>query len=357
MSDVESRLVAVRLRRALRLATLLVAAGTLYGLTLPWWLSSAPDDAGGARLGWAFLLLTIVAAVTGVLLLRARLYGGTRWVLVATVVTAAVVAGTQLPYGVAGWFALVLLLDRGRIATAFLLAYSAARLVQTVVAGQDVTGMVVLTALVLGFQLPVVAAGTILERVADQAAAARRSREDLRTAEVVAEQVHESRLSRFAQLSTTTVPLLEDLASGAADLSDGRVRARYAVEAAKLRRLFAESDETADPLRHELTACVTLAERRGVALHFAVWGDRPTPPLPVRRAMTEVVLRVTSVAVSEARVTLLGGPEHVSAGVVTQVPSELVPTIADAVQGVSLAVTQVVEGTKVWVEVTWNVPD
>jgi hypothetical protein len=43
--------------------------------------------------------------------------------------------------------------------------------------------------------------------------------------------------------------------------------------ATQLRRLFAENDDVPDPLVHELSACIDVAERRGLAVSLAVSGE------------------------------------------------------------------------------------
>jgi hypothetical protein len=355
-----SLLVTAKLLRWLRLATLMVAVGTLYGLALPLLLANTGLYASLPRQVWAFCVLTAVAAIAGLLFATNRLAGWPRWVLLAAVAAASFLATTAIPaehitseaewsYGVVGWFAMVLLLDLGGAAVAVLAAYTVVSFAQVALLGQDVVGMVVVTAIVLGCQLPVLAAAMALRGLGDAAAAARREQEEVRTAEAVAEQLHERRLARYAELATTTVPLLERLAAG--DVADAR--AEYAAEAAKLRRLFAEHDEVPDPLLHELAACVDLAERKGVAVYLGVCGDRTTPPLAVRRALTEPVLLATSAAASEARVTVLGSPAGVTVSVVADAPAEL--AIADR-PGAPVTVTQLVDGTKVWVEATWQAP-
>jgi hypothetical protein len=259
---------------------------------------------------------------------------------------------------VIGWYGLLLLVDHGAVAPAvFLGAHTVASFAQLVLVGQhhEVADLVVVTAVVLGCQLPVLAAAMALRRLAGTASAAARRAERARTADAIAEHLHADRRSRYADLATTTVPLLTDLTTGSADLADDRVRTAYAVAAARLRRLFAEHDEVVDPLLHELRACADLAERNGVAVYLGTCGDRPTPPLAVRRALTEPVLRVMATATAEARVTVLGSPTGVAVSVVART-TDVVGAGPEPDNGAGVEVTRLVDGSKVWVEATWQVP-
>ena len=76
----------------------------------------------------------------------------------------------------------------------------------------------------------------------------------------------------------TVEPLLQDLAAGRANPADQAVQRDCAIAAARLRRLFAESDDAPDPLIHELLACADVAERRGVAADLEAVGGIPAVP-------------------------------------------------------------------------------
>jgi hypothetical protein len=171
---------------------------------------------------------------------------------------------------------------------------------------------------------------------------------EVRTAEALAAQIQEDRRARYAALADTAIPLLADLTAGNVDLTDDRVRTRYAVEAARMRRMFAEGDDVPDPLLHELRACLDLAERRGITVHLDTWGERPVPPVAVRRALTEPVVRALAGTASTARVTLLGAADEVTVSIVSDSPV----TVADT--DPSVAVTTTTEGDRVWVEATWR---
>lgn len=353
--------------RGLRLATLAITVGTLSGLALPLLLANPDVYVSVTRQALAFGILTVVVAVAGVQVLRDRSLGRLRWVLVAAVFAASVLATTGIPaaelmseaewsYGVIGWFGLLLLVDHSALATAvFLGVHTVGSFAQLVVAGQgaQAADLVVVTAVVLGCELPVLAAAMALRGLAARTAAAAGRVERMRTAEAIAEQLHTDGRSRYADLVTSTVPLLTDLKSGAADLSDERVRTTYAVAAARMRRLFAEHDEVVDPLLHELRACLDLAERNGVEVYLGTCGRHPTPPLAVRRALTEPVLRALAAAGTRARVTVLGSPSGVTVSVVADARDAAGPE-AEPTGGDGVTVTRLVDGPEVWVEATWQ---
>lgn len=349
--------------RGLRLATLVIAAGTLFGLALPLLLAN-PDVYRDVRQQWlAFAVLTAVVALAGVQIVRDRPLGRPRWVLLAAVFAASVLATTGIPaeelmseaewsYGVIGWFVLLLLVDHSTlVAAVFLGVHTVGSFTQLIATGQGAhaADLVVVTAVVLGCELSVLAAAMALRGLAARAAAAAERVAGMRTADAIAEQVHADRRARYADLATSTVPLLTDLKAGAADLSDDRVRTAYAAAAARLRRLFAEHDEVVDPLLHELRACLDPAERNGIAVYLGTCGEHPTPPLAARRALTEPVLSALAAARTRARVTVLGSPDGVTVSVLADAREMPEPSGGDGV-----TVTRLVDGKEVWVEATWQ---
>ncbi len=353
--------------RGLRLATLVITSGTLFGLALPLLLANPDVYLSLPRQWLAFAILTAVLAVAAVQILRDRPLGRPRWVLVAAVFTASALATTGIPagelmseaewsYGVIGWFGLLVLVDHGVLAAAvFLAVHTVASFAQLVVTGQGAhtADLVVVTAVVLGCELSVLAAAMVLRSLAARSAAAAARVARLTTADAIAERLHADRRARYADLATSTVPLLTDLKTGAADLSDDRVRGTYAVAAARLRRLFAEHDDVVDPLVHELRACLDLAERNGIAVYLGTCGEHPTPPLAARRALTEPVLRALADAGTRARVTVLGSADGVTVSVVADARALPAPG-PEPTGGDGVTVTRLVDGKEVWVEATWQ---
>jgi hypothetical protein len=256
---------------------------------------------------------------------------------------------SEWSFGTVGWVGLLLLLERSPVsAVLFLMACNAISVAQMIATGQDVPRFAIGAVLVLGYELPFVAAAMVLRTFSTNAATLARRAAALKTAEEVAVYIQEDRKARYAELADTTVPLLAELAAGTNDLTDERVRARYAAEAARMRRLFAESDDVPDPLLHELQACLDLAERKGITVHLDTWGERPVPPVEVRRALTEPVVRTLASAMSSARVTLIGAEDKVTVSVVADSSGTV------ALDDSSVSVTSMSEGDLVWVEATWR---
>lgn len=368
MSEPSRTLVAGNLMRALRLTILAVAMVSLFVFALPLLVTNPDLYDSMAQQVVAFALLVAVGVVAGVAVLRDRPVGRVRWVLVAAVFAAAALATTGIPaehlmaeaewsYGEIGWFLLLVLIDhRAATAAVSLGVFTAGSFVQLFVVGQghEADDLVVVTTIVLGCELPVLAVAMALRRIATTAADAAGREERARTADAIAEQLHADRRLRCAELATTTVPLLTALTDGSADLADPGVRAEYAVAAARLRRLFAEHDEADDPLLHELRACLDLAERKGTVVYLGTCGEHPTPPGAVRRALTEPALRALATADSQARVTVLGSPTGVTVSVLADGPAAEPEPLAG--NGVGVSVTRLVDGPQVWVEATWHAP-
>ncbi|ONI76923.1 hypothetical protein ALI144C_32880 [Actinosynnema sp. ALI-1.44] len=355
-----------QLSRGFRMANLVIVLVTLLGLALPSLLSNAAVYHSFAVQVVVFTAQVLVAVIAGLLIRHERLGTVTRWFLLFVSVATYLVATTGVPashqvaqetdwsFGVIGWLGMLLLLDRTVLGAVLLLSgvnvFAAGYLIAI---GEDVLRFAVGAILVLGFQLAFAAAAGTLRRFAASASTAVRDAQRLRTAQAVADQVQSDRRARYTGLAETTVPLLTDLATGRTDLTDERTRARYAVEAARMRRLFAETDEVPDPLVHELKACVDVAERNGVAVHMDTWGEHPVPPVEIRRTLIEPVMRTLAViSGTTARVTVLGSGNAVTVSVVTEgvVAEEVTDsTAADAPVTVRTTTTD----GMIWVEATW----
>ncbi|TDP97542.1 hypothetical protein [Labedaea rhizosphaerae] len=371
MRDVGRDLVVDTLVRPLRLVVLAISTVLLVGFALLLPLAEPAPEDWITRQAIAFALLAVVDVVAAVAVLRDRTIGRVRWVLAAAVFTAAALTTAGVPgpqlmtkaswsYVTLGWFLLLVLIEHSTRAAAVLLgAFTAATFVQLVVVGQGarVADLVVVSTLALGYEMSVLAVATASRRIATTAVDAAAREEQARTADAIAEHLHADRRRRYAELADSTVPLLRALTDGTADLRDPRARAEYAVAAARLRRLFAEHDEVVDPLLHELRACLDLAERKGVDVYLGACGSHPEPPLAVRRALTEPVVRVMAGARTSARVTVLGSPTGVTVSVVTDVADGVAAEPEPAARtDVGVLVTSLVDGQEVWVEATWQAP-
>lgn len=113
----------------------------------------------------------------------------------------------------------------------------------------------------------------------------------------------------------------EQVARARADDAEGhperaRKLLRDALSLWKGPALFAENDDVPDPLVHELTACVDVAEQRGLTVSLAVSGETLPVPTTARRELTAPVITALSTARSTARVSLLRTDEEVRVAVV-----------------------------------------
>lgn len=88
------------------------------------------------------------------------------------------------------------------------------------------------------------------------------------------------------------------------------------MEASRLRRLFAETDDVPDPLVHELRACTDIADRRGVLVDLQVRGRLPELDRGTRRSLTERPLVALAGAERHARVTVVARHDEVAVSVV-----------------------------------------
>ncbi|WHT16702.1 hypothetical protein N8J89_26650 [Crossiella sp. CA-258035] len=346
--------------RGLRLATVLITFAGLLGLALPVIIAHAEVYRSLTMELVAFGVLFAVAVFCAV---RAD-PGRWRWPLLVLVFGSALLALTGVPpelvvsraewsFMLLGWFGILLLLDKGIGALLiFLGVHAAVNLGQLVLVGQAnraaLVGLLIAGVTVFGYQVAVGFAAVMLHRIAAKAAVAARAEQQRRTATAIAAELQRDHQERYAALSRTALPLLVDLASGRADPGDELVRRRAAVEAARMRRLFAEGDEVADPLLHELAACIDTAQRQGVSVQLAVRGQRPPLDLAVRRALTEPALATLVAAASTARVTVVGSANAVTVSVVADAPEPPVVR-ADGVE-----VTNLVNADRVWVEAKWR---
>jgi hypothetical protein len=361
----DTELIATNFLRGLRWATIGVTLVVIFGLQVP--VVLANRDAYTAFLPQvvAIAVFAAVALLDAATMVWHRPLGRWRWPLVAVVFAASVASTAGVApayrfgiahwaYGTVGWPLVLLTMASGiGVSAGLLAAHYCVTVVQVAVGGAAAAtfGEVVsVTAVTASFQVAVGVFAVLLRRVAATAASTARERERLRTAEAVAEQLHTDRRDRYASLAQSVTPLLGGLASGTLDPADEAVRRACAVEAARMRRLFAEDPTAPDPLVNELRACIELAERNGVAVHFAERGERPPMPTEARRLLTEPAVAVLATAKSAARLTVVGREGAVTVSVVADAPVDAVPDVdADGV-----TTSTVVTGDRIWVEATWR---
>ncbi|WP_199432637.1 hypothetical protein [Qaidamihabitans albus] len=356
-----------QLQLGLRTATLLVTVVIVCGLGLSslvrhWDRYDQPLAQAGA-----FAALAAVLGVEAVLLVLRRPWRRSlRRTAIAVVFAASALSYATVPdgrtstsvdwvFGAANWVGVVVLLGRPLwILVAFLLAHELTALLNLLVF-DDVSRAALLrfatgSVNVIGFPLCVAVVASVLRRLGSAAAAAGREIEQARTAEAVAAAAHRLRQQRFAELAENTIPLLEGLADGSLTPDEAGVQRRCAIEAARMRRLFAEVDTVANPLLHELRHCADVADRKGVLVELDIRGRWPPLPVAVRRDLTEAALTALATAASWARVTVIGDSARVSVSVVADcgavdVPSPKVPGVRIDTFG---------DDETIWMEVQWQ---
>ncbi|MGZ3145946.1 hypothetical protein ACVDFE_28930 [Lentzea chajnantorensis] len=316
-----------------RQVLLVVVTAIQLVLTLPS-LAVGPDSATA----WtAYTLLTAVLAIVGghVAAGRAQLgtavaAGLTAVVLVASVLaTTAQAAGTPLgsqdwAFGLIGWYLLLVLVERPRPLVAALGAHLALSVGWFLHAGNGdggTAGVVILSG--TSFQVGVMVITGVLLRDGRLAAEAAAEHDAARTREELARQREQDLRAGFEGQLGAVLPLLADLADEVVSVADEPTRVRCSVAAVQLRRLFAENDDVPDPLLHELTACVDVAERRGVVVSLAVSGTATPVPTEVRRELVAPMARALAVAGGRAKVSLLRTATEVRVAVVADAPGEL----------------------------------
>ncbi|SDF75784.1 hypothetical protein SAMN05216553_103129 [Lentzea fradiae] len=346
---------------AIRRAFVVVVVGNQIGLTLP----SLAGHPHGTPAWIAYALLTAVLAVVAghVAVGRAQLHPVVAASVTAAVLTASVLAATGLPaeasfgaadwaFGLVGWYLLLVLLEWPRVVVAVLAAHICFCSAWFAHAGDgDVgnAGVVILSG--TSFQLGVLVMARVVLRDARLAAAAAAEQEAARTREALTRQREQDLRAGFEGQLGAVLPLLADLADGVVTSGDEATRLRCSVAAVQLRRLFAENDDVPDPLLHELTACVDVAERRGVVVSLAVSGVAVEVPTEVRRELVAPMAQALAVAEGRAKVSLLRTGGEVRVAVVADAPA--VPPQAP-VEPVAVTVETSVHSGLVRSEARWR---
>jgi hypothetical protein len=358
-------LVATRYGRGFDLAVVwLVGLWYLGGDLATTAVSGPAYRSPGAELA-AAVLMTGIGAAGAVRLLLRRTDPATSRVLAAGALVAGLL-GTAAASGAAaftsnwawdatGWIGVLVLLRQPLTELAALLAVNAgvtvAVLVQDGVADRVTLarfGTVTYATTVL--QLAVALASRALDATARRAAAAAEGEAAVRRRRQVAEQLHACRQDRYDTVGRSVAPLLAGLASGELDPADRRTRHRCAVEAGRLRRLLAETDDVPDPLLHELRACADIADRRGVLVDLQVQGRLPALEVSVRRALAEAPLHALAGARRQARVTVVARADEVAVSVLSDGPPAEPAGSADPL----VTVTAQEGGDRQWVEARWR---
>lgn len=355
-------LIAASFLRGLRWAVVVMSLAILFLLDLPHLLAGgrAYTHIGVQYAAWAGLFATTVVAAVATWRDRPVM----KWPLLAVVLACSVLAtATVRPEfrlgsahwseGDAGWQVVLLLLDsRVAVCAAVLAAQYAVTFAQAAADGQaalNVAGVVNATWLVLAFQLAVAMIAAVLRGLAVSSARVLRAAEQLRTSEEVARQLHRDREHRYAELATTTVPLLEGLADGKLDPAEEPVRRQCAAEAARMRRLLTEDAALPDPLTRELRERIEVAERTGIAVSFAEYGVRPELPPEARRRLTEPAVAALATARGKVRLTIAGTGDAVTVSVVADCAAP-----AEVPDGDGVRCSALRDGDRWWVQAVFK---
>jgi signal transduction histidine kinase len=334
---------------------------------------SAYRSFGVDLLAWA--LMAAVGVIGSVRLLRrrtgavgSRLLAGVA-LLAGAVATAAVASGQEITpanwaLGATGWFGVLLLLRRPIRELAALIVVNAGFTLVLLLRDGAADRVSLARFLMMAYAMAALQVGLALvvralDGTARRAAAAAGWQAAIRRRAQVADALHRSRLDRYQTVRRSVVPLLVGLATGELDPADRGTQRRCAVEGSRLRRLFAEVDDVADPLLHELRACADIAYSRGVLVDLQLVGELPMLSRPVRRALTEAPLHALAGSRRQARVTVFGRSDEVTVSVLADAqlgePAEL-PTPLDCALTVTVQESMIEqEGEhRRWIEACWH---
>lgn len=323
------------------------------GTVVAWLIVSAVQVAGsilllrqGSRAGPTVYRLLAVAAL-GASLLAIRSYP-----------TGVVLGDASWAWNTVGWCGVLLLMHRPLWELLVMQAANTAisvvamaldGVIDRVTAGK----LVIVCFATVGAQVLFVVVGHHLNGVARRATELTLARAESQSRAAADEAVHAERQRRYREVGERIAPLLRGLGDRTLDPADPQVRRSAGVEAARLRRLFAETDDSSDPILHELRACTDLAERRGVDVTFFHYGDLPEMPAAARRSVTEVVLLVLASAESRARLTVVADAEEVVVSVIADAPAEVLDELRS---GLPVSIVPDQDGDQLWVEVRWRQP-
>jgi hypothetical protein len=356
-----------RYRRAMDISAVIVVAGwQVAGAGSQMLADRAAYGSYATQVG-AWLVLAAVIVAASMRLLRGRTGRPGRswaWALAGLALVTSAIAAAACPsgqmlktdwaWGAAGWAGVLVLLHRPLTELSCFLSLEAlvtfGILVRDGLHRAGLAGFITIMAGSAGIQFAVAVAARALESMARQAAEAAQSEASAHEHAVIAEQVHAARHARWLALQATMAPLLLDLGAGTTDPGDESVRRACAVEAARLRRMIAESDDVLSPLAHELQAAADVAERRGVAVDIETAGSLPGVPAEIRRVITDAAIPVLVAARSRARITLAGAGDGIAVSLVADAPPQPPPPARSG----EVVIEHQHDGGDLWLEARWN---
>jgi hypothetical protein len=367
MSVVEG-VVATRFAQAVNIGLVAIVGVWHLGLDTLLVLKGWPVYEPRAAAAGAWLALTVIQAAGSLLLLRSALSThAARMLAGAALVTGIVATATYPPDGAIGdvswawntvdWFGVLLLMRRPLWELITLLGANTA-VTAGFLAADGALGHVTVSRLLAavyttaGIQLTFAYLARQLNDGAREATEIAAGQAEHLARATADETGHAERRRRYEYLGSRVEPLPRGLAGRQLDPEDPVVRRRAAVEAARLRRLFMETDDTPHPLLHELRACADVAERRGVRVTLLSYGDLPELPSSVRRELAEGALLVLATATTQARVTVVTTPEEVVVSVVAAAPPE---TLVEPPGSLTVSSMYDQEEDQLWWETRWPV--
>jgi hypothetical protein len=353
-----------RYQRAFTIAVVFLVAGWHLAGAGGQLLHDRPAYSSFAFQGAMWLVMALAITAGSVIVLRGAPGWRSAWAVALIALAASTAAAAASPagqmlavnwgWGSAGWTCVLVLLRRRFAELAWFLAAEAIATLGVLewdgLHRSDLAGFLAVLAWSTGAQVAVAAGVRALDVAAGQAAAAVRSEHAALERAATTEIIRAARHARRLALQESAVPLVSELAAGTADPGDAQVRIRCAVQAARLRRLLAESDEVPSSLVHELHASADMAERRGVAVEIETAGRLPQVPGPARRVITDAAIAILTAAHSQARITLAAVAAGIAVSFVADTGARVpLPPVGDGV-----AIEQQQDGGTFWAEARWN---
>lgn len=366
MADPPADVLTRSLLRKLRVAAVIVVSTILAALVVPNMLLSWElySPAWAAAVG-LFVLMGITAG-DAALVWRHREWGRRRWPVAFVALLAGAIATSAVPddnlidtahqtLGFVGWIGVLLFAETSLPALLTFLGLHGLLTVAHLAAigGIDDRTFVRLGLVFVGtagFQLALGLAGAALRRVAAATVVAATRQAELRTSETIAQTMHDDREHRYEALRGSVVPLLEELATGILDPRAHATQRRCAIEAARLRRLFAEDGDLLDPLVEEIAALIDVAERKGIVVRLSTRGPWAQPPPQVRRVLLDELAGVLLNTDGPVRVTVSGEPISVTVSAVAD--GARLPVGKHVRDGV--VVSTISEPNRAWLEALWT---
>lgn len=353
--------------RGSRVAAVLIAFGWHLVVNVP----AVVEGWSAYRFPWVVAIGWLVFVAVGAISAGNLLTGtaSPTWRLIAVLLLVEAVVFVNTPaalvfqpanwgWGTLGWFVILVLWGRRVIALVAVFAVEATIALVAIFANglDDAAGLSRYVMYTYGTAtLPIAfsVAASVLRTLAARTARTATARAALDAERVAAQRAQADRQERLALVSRTAGAVLGELADGRADPTDPAVQRRCALEAARLRRLIAESDDVPDPLLHELRAAVDIAERNGLPVELVAVGTLPTLPVHVRRRLAEPLTTTLAAARRSARLTVVAQPDEVVVSLVTSATGADGPAVPGDPTG-EVEYVYERDGDQVWAQTRWR---